>query len=456
MSKIILLSLTVTFFAGCSLSPDYKRPNVSTPTSWSETSQTSENIQVTQEWWKNFNSEPLNNYMQQALINNTDITAGLQTISQSRASLKISDANMLPSINASGSVGRSQNNPATGKTTYSSSISTGLNASYELDLFGANRANVEATQANLMSSIYSQDALSLVVMGDVAEAYFSLLNLRERLQIADSNLGNAKEILRIVQVRVDEGASSNLELAQQRTSVASSEASRASIVEQISNAENALAVLLGEAPQNIEISGVGLRDLTIPNIATGQPSELLERRPDLRAAEANLIAAGADIGAARAAFYPSISLGLGSSISLAGFGDPTSTALSIVSSLSAPIFQGGRLEGGVEKATARQLQLMENYRGAVLNAFQDVEDALAAVKSAQSREVSLQIAMEESQKAYNLSKERYDAGAIDFQTLLDTQNIQRSAEDNYAQAKLARLSAAISLFKALGGGWKDS
>jgi len=455
MNKIILLSLTVTFLAGCSLSPDYKRPNLSTPTSWSETSQTSENIQVTQEWWKNFNSEPLNDYMQQALANNTDITAGLQTVAQSRAALKISGADMLPSVNASGSAGRSQNNPATGKTTYSSSISTGLNASYELDLFGANRANVDAAQANLMSSIYSQDALSLVVMGDVAQAYFSLLNLRERLQIADSNLENAKEILRIVQVRVNEGASSDLELAQQKTSVASSEASRASIVEQISNAENALAVLIGEAPQDIEIAGVGLSDLTIPNIATGQPSVLLERRPDLRAAEADLMAAGADIGAARAAFYPSISLGLGNSISLAGFGDPTSTVMSLASSLSAPIFQGGRLEGGVEQATARQLQLMENYRGAVLSAYQDVEDALAAVKSAQSREISLKTAMEQSQKAYKLSKDRYDAGAIDFQTLLDTQNAQRNAEDNYAQAKLARLSAAISLFKALGGGWNS-
>ena len=455
MNKIILLSLTVTLIGGCSLSPDYKRPNVSTPTSWSETFQASENIKVTQEWWKNFNSEPLNNYMQQALINNTDITAGLQTIAQSRASLKISGANMLPSINASGSAGRSQNNPATDKTTYSSSISTGLNASYELDLFGANRANVDAAQANLMSSIYSQNALSLVVMGDVAQAYFSLLNLRERLQIADSNLGNAKEILRIVQVRVNEGASSDLELAQQKTSVASSEASRASIVEQISNAENALAVLIGEAPQDIEIGGVGLSDLTIPNIATGQPSVLLERRPDLRAAEADLMAAGADIGATRAAFYPSISLGLGNSLSLAGFGDPTSTVMSLASSLSAPIFQGGRLEGGVEQATARQLQLMENYRGAVLSAYQDVEDALAAVKSAQSREISLKTAMEQSQKAYKLSKDRYDAGAIDFQTLLDTQNAQRNAEDNYAQAKLARLSAAISLFKALGGGWNS-
>jgi len=167
------------------------------------------------------------------------------------------------------------------------------------------------------------------------------------------------------------------------------------------------------------------------------------------------MAAGADIGAARAAFYPSISLGLGNSLSLAGFGDPTSTVMSLASSLSAPIFQGGRLEGGVEQATARQLQLMENYRGAVLSAYQDVEDALAAVKSAQSREISLQTAMEQSQKAYNLSKDRYDAGAIDFQTLLDTQNAQRNAEDNYTQAKLARLSAAISLFKALGGGWNS-
>lgn len=453
MHKIIPLSFTALLLASCSLIPEYTRPVVETPMLWSENAAIQKPSDIAYDWWKTFNSDELNDLMNQALANNTDILAGIRRIEQARASLKIAGASLIPSVNASGGASRSKSNPASGNTSYSSSLNAGVNASYELDLFGANRANITAAEAGLLGSVYNQESLKLALMGDVATGYFTLVNLRERLAVADSNLKNAREVLRIIEARVREGSESELQLSQQRSSVASNEAARASIVQNITNAENALAVLLGKTPQSLAVKRTKLDGLSVPKIAAGQPSSLLERRPDLRQAEAALQAANANIGAARAAFFPSVSLGVNNSISLAGFGDPSATALSLAASISAPIFQGGRLQGGLDQATARQLELVENYRGNVLRAFQEVEDAMAAVTAARQRETSLRLSMNEARRAYQLSQKLYDAGSIDYQTLLNTQNAQLSAEDSFAQSRLARLTAAVNLYRTLGGGW---
>ena len=445
---IILALLTTTFLAGCSMTPDYTRPDVSAPSTFSAGSVQA--TQINRDWWKNFNSSGLNDLMTQALAQNNDIQAGVHRVEQARANLKIAGASLLPTVGGSAGAGRTfNNNPDSART----NLSAGLDVNYELDIFGGNRANVNAARANLAGTEYGQDALNLVVMGDVARGYFTLLNLRERLRIADENLGNAREVLRIIQARFDAGAASALDLSQQKASVANNEAARASIEEAVTNAENALAVLAGQAPTTLNVGGNSLAGLTIPSIAPGQPSELLQRRPDLRAAEADLVAANANIGAARAALYPSVNLGTGWSAAAAGFGNPATTAMALAASLAVPIFQGGRLEGGVENATARQKELAEVYRKTVLVSFQETEDALAAVKASEKREQSFAQALAEARKAYELSRQQYDAGAIDFQTLLDTQNGLLNAQDGYAQTRLERLSAAIDLYKALGGGW---
>ncbi len=299
-----------------------------------------------------------------------------------------------------------------------------------------------------------QESLRLVTLGDTAQTYFAILNNRERLRLNQESLDNVKEVLRIIEARYEAGAVSALELSQQKSALATAEAARAALEQQESVARNSLAVLLGKAPQGFNVNHQSLTDLTIPSINPGQPSQLLERRPDIRAAEAALIAANANIGVARAAFFPSVTLGLNSNWSTLAFGDPLTSAISLASSLSAPIFQGGRLEGGLEQATARQKELVETYRKTVLTAFQEVEDAMVAVDTAQTREARLQEAMDEARTAYTLSQNLYEAGATDFQTLLNAQSTYLSAQDNFAQVRLARLSAAIDLFKALGGGWQ--
>jgi NodT family efflux transporter outer membrane factor (OMF) lipoprotein len=454
MKRQVLLSLLLaTALSACTLTPDYKTPAAQAPQVWKE-GDAQGDAAVARDWWKSFGSKTLDGLIDEALAHNNDILAGVQRVAQARAALKIAGASLLPAAQATAGAARDYSDPAGGgNRSASTSLRAGAGVSYELDLFGASRAGVEAARQNLAASGFDQDALALVVMGDVAKAYFTLLDAQERLRISDANLENAREILKIVQARFDAGSESALELSQQKFTVASREAARAAINGQIAAAENALSILLGRPPQSFG-ADEKMTDVAIPDVRATQPAALLSRRPDVAAAEAGLRAANADIGAARAALYPSLSIGLDGSIASAGFGDPASTAASLASSLVAPIFEGGRLQGGVEQAEAREKELAENYRKTALTAFREVEDALAASKSAAGQEASLAQALQEAQKSYDLSKARFDAGAVDFQTLLDTQNALLSAEDSHAQSRFDRLSAAVDLFKALGGGWQ--
>ena len=451
MKKLLTLSLPFLLLTGCSMIPDFKTPASEVPSVWSDTAAT-ESSAIAQAWWRGFGSQELDKLMDEALANNNDLLASLQRIEQSRALLGVSSAELLPTADATASAGRER---MTRPDSTDTNLNVGAGISYELDLFGLNRANVKQAEAELKASEFDHEALRLVVMADVARTYFSLLNARERLRIADKNLDNSREVLRIVQARFDAGASDALEVAQQKSELGITEAARASVQESIKNAENALAVLIGKPPQAVGIESKNLAAIDIPVIAPGQPSELLQRRPDIQSAEAKMIAANADIGAARAAMYPNITLGLDGSLAKAGLGDPTGTALGITSSLLQPIFQGGRLESVVMQRTALREELLQRYRKTILVSFQEVEDALAAVKASQARESAFQTAMNEARRFYELSRSRYDAGTIDFQTLIEAQRQLLSSEDSFAQSKNERLAAAVSLFKALGGGWSQ-
>jgi NodT family efflux transporter outer membrane factor (OMF) lipoprotein len=443
--------------ASCSLIPDYQRPDVQSPAHWrGGNGQEESSPAITRDWWTQFGSSELESLMLSALEHNNDLRAALHRIKQARASMRVASAAFLPSVDSSAGASWDRNDPADGKTRSENSGHAGIGISYELDLFGASRAALIAAQAGAAGSVYDRDALALVVMGDVAETYFTFASLRDRIRISENNLKNSRDLLDIIQARFDAGAISALEVSQQKTVVANSEASLASIRQQQAAAENALSILLGRAPENLGLKIENLETIALPGIAPGQPSSLLERRPDIRSAEQGLIAANADIGAARAAFFPSVNLGLDASLVASPIGDPLTKGLSLAGSLTAPIFSGGRLKGDLERARARQAELMENYRKAVLVSFQETEDALEAVKAAQQRRQAYETALAEAQKAYTLSRQLYDSGAVDFQTLLNAQDTLLSAEDRYSSVKLEALSAAIDLYKALGGGWKGT
>ena len=302
----------VILLGGCQLTPDYAEPQVALPEAWRvETAQAAaqqEKIDV--QWWKAFKSAELNNVMATALDGNTDLRGALARIDQARAAAKIAGAPLLPSVDASAGTGWNRTNPSSGKTTSQNSGRAGVSVGYEVDLFGRNRAGLSAAEANLRGTVYDRDALELVVKGDVAQGYFSILNLRERMDIARSNLENSRQVLRIVEARYNAGTASALDVSRQKTSLASAEASLTALGNQERAAENALSILLGQAPGNMGLKAKSLQSVTVPRIPVSQPSAVVAQRPDIRAAEEALVAANADIGAARAAFFPVLNLGV--------------------------------------------------------------------------------------------------------------------------------------------------
>ncbi|HEU4839659.1 MAG TPA: efflux transporter outer membrane subunit, partial [Micavibrio sp.] len=319
--RLVYPVLVAALLAGCSMIPEYERPATDTQAGWSEADASNPTV-IARDWWKNFNSPELNALMEEALAKNNDLAASIARIDQARALARVAGAPLLPSVEADGSAGWQRTDPATGKTTSDSTGTAGLTVGYELDVFGGNRAELASASADIDTAAYASDALALVVMGDVAKGYFNVLNFEERLKIADQNLQSARELLRIVQARFDAGATTLLDVSQQKSDLASSEASRALVEQQMKAAKSSLAVLVGKAPQNLVVTAKDLRTLSVPAIAPGQPSSLLERRPDIRAAESDLLAANADIGAARAAFFPQFNIGLDLGIAATPLGDP--------------------------------------------------------------------------------------------------------------------------------------
>ena len=274
--------------------------------------------------------------------------------------------------------------------------------------------------------------------------------MRERTALATESVTAAKRSLELLEIRLRVGTVGLLDVTQQRTAVAQAEAAVASLKEQEAVYRNALAILAGVAPQDFAVEGANLDNTVLPTVPLAPPTALLERRPDLKVAEANLKAANADIGAARAAFFPTTTLSAG----LAQGFNPASTGLNLGANLLAPIFYGGANQGALQSANARQREVAANYRQAVLVSFQEAGNALAALESAQTREASQKVATDNANTALRLARLQLDAGATDLPTLLNTQTSQLNAQDAAVQAKVDGLNATVQLIRVMGGGWE--
>ena len=444
--KFASISTALLLLAGCSMTPDYQRPDINA-SAWREV-QISQNAEIAADWWTGFESAELNALMERALTNNNNLQASLQRIEQARANLKIAGASLLPSADVTASYQAMNITDMRNKGIPEFTADAGI--SYELDLFGANRARVDAAEAGLNGTRYAHDALALIIMGDVAQNYFNVLNLKERVRIAQDNLQATQDLLKVAKARFQTGARTQLDITRQETQVARAKATVTALEQELALAQNALAVLVGEPPQSFAVKADGFKGLRIPDVAVIQPSDFLERRPDVKSVEARLKAANADIGAARAAFYPSVNIG--PSLLLAA--SPSASTLTLAGSVIAPIFQGGRLEGNLGRVTARQKELAENYQQTVLVAFQEAENALTKVQKTLEREKALKQAATKAREAYDLAKNQYSLSVIEFQDVLDTQRTMLEAEDQYERARYETLVARIELFKAMGGGWK--
>jgi outer membrane protein, multidrug efflux system len=404
------------------------------------------------DWWRGFRSAELTALIEEAQTSNFDIAAAVARIIQADAQSKLAGAPLLPAADFDASVTRSRPAGSTDRTTYRVAIT----ASYEIDFWGKNRAISRAAQLNAIASRFDRDTVAVSTMVSVATAYFLVLASQDRIRIARRNIDSANRVLTLIRQRFEAGTASALEVAQQETLLASQQADLPVLDEVLRHNIATLALLIGQPPAFVKVRGGSLYRLTVPRVAPGLPAELLYQRPDIRAAEAELAAADANVEAARAAFFPTITLtGQGgfTSTALRALFRPESAFYSIAAGLAQPIFDGWRLEGELELAQGRQLELLSLYRRAVVSGFTDVERALVSVADTAQRERLQAQVVASSRRAFEIAETRLREGTVDLVTVLITQQALFTAEENRVGVRLARLQAALALFQALGGSW---
>lgn len=444
-----LLLLTTCALSACSLAPRYEVPEQPVPVRWEGAETTAEASPPGHEWWRRYRSAELDALMVRAMEGNHDLAAAAARIEQARAVLRIARASLWPFAVVSATAARDR--VRNGEEVTSEDSRIGLSIDYDVDLWGANRGSAEFAALQLAVSGYNRDEILLALQTDVALAYFQLLALEDRTTITERNRKAAKELLRLIEVRFDNGAATALDLAQQRTVLLNIEAQIPTLRQAIAETSHALALLSGLPPEDLEVRGGSIADLALPSVDPGVPAEALLRRPDIRAAEAALLAANVDIGIARAALFPN--LGVSASGVVSDFASSGSaTVTSIAASLAQTLFDGDATRARIELSRAALQELAENYTQTVLVALAEVENALSAVATSEHRVELLIETVAQAREAYRLSRVRFDAGAIDLLAVLDSQRTLLNAEDALVQARQARLDASAELVRALGGG----
>ncbi len=453
--------------AGCSMGPDYRRPDAAIPESYRETAPKAP-VWPAADWWRGFHSPDLDRMIADAQSGNFDIQAAIARVRQADAQVKISGAGLLPSVDATGQatwqrsfVKRGSVNPTGGLSTsgrYTESRNASLegSASYELDLWGRVQATKDSAVASARFSRYDQQTVALTAITSVATTWFAALASEDRLAVAQRNLSDAEEILRAITARRDAGTASELDVAQQATLVANIRSQVPNFRSDVQTQINALGVLTGKSPESIVVSPGTLNTLDLPEVAPGLPSDLLLRRPDVASAEAQLIAANADIRQARANFYPQIQLTGGGgwqSTALNTLFGPGTLLTNAAASATQTLFDNGAKRGQYEQAEGRYDELVADYRKAVAQAFTDVENGLTQYRYATEQEALARQATTIAQRAADIARAQLIAGTSDIVTALQAQSTLFSDLDTLAQVRLARFQALIALYKALGGGW---
>nr|WP_257626902.1 efflux transporter outer membrane subunit [Pseudomonas sp. Xaverov 259] len=415
-----------------------------------------------QRWWTQFGSPPLNRLIDQARRDSYDVAAAMARVRQAQASAVIAGAPLLPEVKFNLTASREKllrgNGNASLDATDSNktvdSFGANLTASYELDFWGGRFAARDSALQSLRASEFDQATVELTLLSSVADRYAQTLAAQQRQQIAELNLANARSVLALVQTRYNAGSATALELAQQKSLVAGQQRQLPLIAQVAEESRITLAALLGQPVQALNLGTEPFQALTWPSIGPGVPSQLLSRRPDLARAEAQLAAASADVTVARAAMLPTVTLGatVGSGAYKAE-DILRSPFYTLTSGLVAPIFNNGRLSAERDKARARQDELLQTYRGAIINGFADVEKALSSITRLDQQRQWQAEELQQAQAAFQISESRYQAGAEDLLTVLETQRTLYAAQDLNVQLRLSRLQASIALYKALGGGW---
>jgi NodT family efflux transporter outer membrane factor (OMF) lipoprotein len=463
LARSLAVLALVASSAGCILTKDIPDPALEIPDGYKAARlSTARDAPPTLDWWRGFRSRELTGLMEEAQTVNLDIAAATARFKQADAQARIAGAALLPSLSGTGqeAYSRTSGSSSSGLTIGGREVvnySASFSASYELDFWGKNRDAAQAAEETASATRFDRDVVALTTLTTVANAYFQVLAAQDRLRTAQRNIASADRILNAIKDRLRAGTGNDLDVAQQESVLANQRAQVPPLRQTLDQNINALATLVSRPPEAVRVIGGSLNNIASPRVTPGLPSELLTQRPDIRRQESQLASATANVGSARAQFFPSIQLtGQGGyqSSALSALFQPQAAFFSMVGSLTQPIFDGGRILGNFELTKARQDELLQIYRKTVVQAFADVDNALMSIRQTTERLRLQRQVVAASRRAFELSEQQLRAGTADIVTVLNTQTTLFQAEDLLWQAQLARLLAIVSLYQALGGGWE--
>ena len=450
--------LVVVALTGCATPVPQSLPAQMVPASFASPAESQ--IWPDASWWEKFGDSELTTLVSKAQADNRDIAGATARVLQARAQSAVQRSALFPQIGGGANfLNGGCRGQSCSTSTNSANNEVSFNASYGLDLWGLARSNLRTANEQLKSTRFAAEAVTLSVTANVATEYLNVLAIRAQIAVANENIAAINSITDIIKLRVKAGTTSHLDLAREQAQIEDVEARLAALQTLEKQALFSLAVLLGELPEGFDVKTQNLDGILSPEIGAGLPSELLVRRPDIAQAEADLASAHANVDAARAKFFPQISL--------TGQGGLVSTTISALLhtsnfgcdygiTLLQTIFDGGNLRGQKRLAEATQQQLVASYQSKVLNAYADVEGALVEVTNTRTAEDHLRRAVDAAREAFQISQLQYRQGTTDLLTVLQAQQTLFSARDQLAQATLANRQAAVHLYESLGGGWMES
>jgi multidrug efflux system outer membrane protein len=463
IKKLAIAMFACGVLAGCKMGPNYHRPVVQTPTQYRDVagdtqSQAQAGSYADLPWWQVFQDPRLQELIRTALKQNYDLQLATERINAARSQLAITRSSLFPQVGGNGNFGGGKDPTLQAKYNF---LQLTADAAFQVDLFGRLRRATEAARAELLATDAARQTVVLTLVSDVASDYFALLQLDLELAITKDTLKTQTDSVKLTALRLDHGVATKLDVLQAQQTLDTANATVPDLERQIAQEENALSILLGDYPHDVQ-RGLPLVEQPLPpDVPPGLPSSILERRPDIREAEQNLIAANAEIGVAKAQFFPQISLtGSGggafgrssafSSLMATQFGFWTYGA-----QVSQPIFTGGALKGNLRLAESVQRQALIAYRESIQYAFGDASDALIGYQKNHQVRLRQQDSVADLQESVRLSTLRYQGGTTTFLEVLDGQRALYAAELTLAQARGNEYQSLVQLYRALGGGWRQ-
>ena len=456
--------LSSILMAGCMVGPNYHRPAVQTPSGFralGENPQTQAQAASFADlpWWQVFQDAQLQELIRTALKENYDLQLAAERISAARAQLTITRSNQFPQVEGSGNFSGGREGTFQTKSNF---LTLTADAAFQVDLFGRLRRATEAARAQLLATEDAQQTVTLTLVSDVASDYFQLLDLDLQLRITQDTVKTQQESVKLTGLRLDHGVATKLDVLQAQQVLDTANAQIPDLERQIGQEEDAISILLGHYPESVRRGRPLAEQPLPPEVPPGMPSSLLERRPDIRQVEQNLIAANAEIGVARAAFFPQISLtgsGGGSFGRSSLFSSLMSSQTGIWSygaQVSQPIFTGGALRGNLRLAESQHRQELIAYKQVIQLAFRDVSDALIGYQKSHQVRIAQETTVKDLQDTVNTSLVRYRGGITTYLEVLDGQRSLFSAELALAQAQGNEYQSLVQLYKSLGGGWQQA